>query len=199
MPRTPEQFENIREKTKSKILEHSLRLFAEKGYYGTSISDIAKAAGVSKGLAYNYFESKQDLVESIFNQILDIGYRYEELIQQVDDPYKRLQKIIEHTFDYMEENEEFWRLYVSFALQPVVMDTAKSVTKEFGDRMIKMTTSIFKKIGIAKPKAEAYILAGLIDGISLEYFFDKENYPLRSVKKSVLEKYNKESLKRQIK
>ncbi len=31
MPRTPEQFEEIREKTRAKILEHSLRLFAEKG------------------------------------------------------------------------------------------------------------------------------------------------------------------------
>lgn len=194
MPRSHEQFEEMREKTKSKILDHSLRLFAEKGYHGTSISDIAKAAGVSKGLAYNYFESKQDLVASIFNQILEIGYQYEELMKQVDDPYDRLQKIIEYTFDYMEENEEFWRLYVSFALQPIIMDTAKSVTKEFGDRMIKMITSIFKKIGIAKPKAEAYILAGLIDGISLEYFFDKENYPIKSVKRSVLEKYSKESL-----
>lgn len=199
MPRTPKQFEEIREKSKSKIMEHSLRLFAEKGYHGTSISDIAKAAGVSKGLAYNYFESKQELVESIFHQLLEIGYQYEELMQQVDDPCERLQKMIEYTFDYMEENEEFWRLYVSFALQPVIMDTAKNVTKEFSDRMIKMITGLFKKIGIPKPKAEAYILAGLIDGISLEYFFDKENYPLRSVKKSVLEKYNKESLKRQMK
>lgn len=194
MPRSQEQFEEIREKTKSKILEHSLRLFAEKGYHGTSISDIAKAAGVSKGLAYNYFESKQDIVESILNQILEIGYQYEELMKGVADPYEQLQKMIEYTFEYMEKNEEFWRLYVSFALQPVIMDAAKSVTKEFGDRMIKITTGIFKKIGIPKPKAEAYILAGLIDGISLEFFFDKENYPLKSVKGRVLEKYSKESL-----
>ena len=53
MPRTKEQFEEIRSRTKQKILESALELFAEKGFKGTSISEIAKTANISKGLAYN--------------------------------------------------------------------------------------------------------------------------------------------------
>lgn len=199
MPRTPEQFEEIRLKTKQKILEHSLRLFAEKGYHGTSISDIAKAAGVSKGLAYNYFKNKQHLVESIFEQILELSEQYEKMFDEIKDPYKQLEYAINFTFDYMEENEEFWRLYVSLALQPSVMATAKKITHDFGERVFKLLISIFKKIGIPNPKAEAYILGGLFDGISLDYFFEKENYPMKSVKKKLLEKYSKEGLSKLIK
>ena len=199
MPRTPEQFEEIREKTKQKIMEHSLRLFAEKGYHGTSISDIAKAAGISKGLAYNYFESKQHLVESIFNRILELSSVYEKMVDEIEDPYEQLHQTIAYTFDYMEDNEEFWRLYVSLALQPTVMDTAKKITTDFGNRVFKMLINIFKKIGIPDPKAEAYILGGIIDGVSLEYFFDKENYPMKSVRKKLLEKYSKKELSKLIK
>ena len=66
MPRSKEQFEEIRKKTKENILNAALKLFAEKGYHGTSINDIAKAANISKGLAYNYFESKKQIIEAIF-------------------------------------------------------------------------------------------------------------------------------------
>ena len=116
------------------------------------------------------------------------------MILDEPDPYEQLKKMIEFTFGYLDSNEEFWRLYVSFALQPTIMDTAKKITNEFADRMIKIMTNIFKKIGLQNPKAEAYVLGGMIDGISLNYFFDKENFPLNSVKKKMLEKYSKEGI-----
>lgn len=199
MPRTPKQFEEIREKTKQKILESSLRLFAERGYHGTSISDIAEAAGISKGLAYNYFDSKQQLVESIFQQIIELGEEYETLLKSVNDPYEQLKVLINFTFDYMGQNEEFWRMYVSFTLQPAIMETAKKTTKGLNDRLIKTISSMFRKIGLPNSKAEAYILGGILDGISFGYFFDKENYPISSVKKKLLEKYSKEGLNKLLK
>ncbi|MFO8235224.1 MAG: helix-turn-helix domain-containing protein [Bacteroidales bacterium] len=53
-PRTEEQIRLIREKKKAEIREVALELFAEQGYYGASISKIAKRAAISKGLIYNY-------------------------------------------------------------------------------------------------------------------------------------------------
>ncbi|RME93095.1 MAG: TetR/AcrR family transcriptional regulator, partial [Candidatus Hydrogenedentota bacterium] len=51
------------EQTKQKILDASLKLFATKGIAATSMRDIAQAASISLGLTYNYFESKDKLVE----------------------------------------------------------------------------------------------------------------------------------------
>ena len=64
-PRTEQQFEEIRENKKRLILETALELFASEGYHTTPISRIASAAGISKGLLYNYFESKEDLIKTI--------------------------------------------------------------------------------------------------------------------------------------
>ena len=62
-PRTSKQVSKIRQEKKELIMEVSLELFAENGFHATSISKIAKKAGISKGLAYNYFESKKDILD----------------------------------------------------------------------------------------------------------------------------------------
>jgi AcrR family transcriptional regulator len=47
--------------TKEKITKHALRMFAQKGYFKTTVEDIAQATGVAKGTVYLYFKDKQDL------------------------------------------------------------------------------------------------------------------------------------------
>jgi AcrR family transcriptional regulator len=47
---------------RSELTREAARLFAEKGYHGTSIGDLAKALGVQKGSLYAHIKSKQDLL-----------------------------------------------------------------------------------------------------------------------------------------
>lgn len=54
--------------TKEKITEAALTLFAEKGYKGTSVKNIADAVGIKDASLYNHFKSKQE----IFNSIVDL-------------------------------------------------------------------------------------------------------------------------------
>ena len=61
MPRTPEENERIRQLSKEKIRAAAMKLFINQGYYATSISNVAKKAGISKGLLYNYYKGKEDL------------------------------------------------------------------------------------------------------------------------------------------
>lgn len=58
-------------KTKAKILRVAEKLFAEKGYNGTSIDKIAKTAGVNKGLIYYHFKDKKDIFVSIMKNIIN--------------------------------------------------------------------------------------------------------------------------------
>lgn len=58
-------------KTKRKIFETSMRLFAEKGYDATSVEDITEAVGVAKGTLYYHFSSK----EEIFNFLVEEGIK----------------------------------------------------------------------------------------------------------------------------
>ena len=58
-------------KTKRKIFETSMKLFAEKGYDATSIEDITETVGVAKGTLYYHFTSK----EEIFNFLVEEGMK----------------------------------------------------------------------------------------------------------------------------
>ena len=194
MPRTKEQFEEIRRNTRYSILQNALELFAERGFKGTSISDIAKAAGVSKGLAYNYFKSKNDLMLAVF------GLLEEEIgsmligIEKIDDPYEKLKMIINMTVKNLKEEEKFWRLYMNFAFQPEVQDVAGKFMGEFLSQVFKELERIFKKIGIPNAKEESKTFGAILDGMGFHYIFDKEKYPLEKMRKYLIKKYSRSVL-----
>ena len=57
--------------TKLKILEAAKKLFAEKGFDGARVDDIAENAGVNKALIYYYFKSKRDILEELVNGLIE--------------------------------------------------------------------------------------------------------------------------------
>ena len=75
-PRTSEQFERIREDRKQKLIDAAFHVFAEETYHSASVSKIAKEAGVSKGLLYNYFDTKEDLLRAIMSNLMDEILQY---------------------------------------------------------------------------------------------------------------------------
>ena len=67
--------------TKARILESALELFAEKGYSGTSMRDIAKRLGITKAALYKHYASKQEIFEAVMQ---DTAQRYERFADQID-------------------------------------------------------------------------------------------------------------------
>ncbi|MGA7722469.1 MAG: TetR/AcrR family transcriptional regulator [Ignavibacteriaceae bacterium] len=194
MPRSKQQFQEMREKTRENILNSALKLFAEKGFNGTSINDIANAANISKGLAYNYFESKQKLIEAIFEELMKEGEKFIEIMDTVDDPYEKLRLIIEATFKYYEENEERWKLYTAFIFQPAMFEEGKKMSNYFNEKYLHVMEDIARSIGFINPTFEVKLLNALLDGIGLDYFFDKTMFPLNDVKEYLLKRYSKERI-----
>jgi AcrR family transcriptional regulator len=72
MARTAENHEH----KKRELLEYAEKLFVEKGYEQTSIDDILKASGISKGGFYHYFKSKEDILSESISNIIDEAVRY---------------------------------------------------------------------------------------------------------------------------
>lgn len=60
--------------TKERILEVSLELFAQNGYLGTSMSDIAKQLGITKGALYKHYRSKQEILDRIVERMNEMDY-----------------------------------------------------------------------------------------------------------------------------
>jgi TetR/AcrR family fatty acid metabolism transcriptional regulator len=53
---------------RKQILKAAVEVFAERGFHRTRVSDIAKRAGVAYGLIYHYFDSKDDVLNSVFEE-----------------------------------------------------------------------------------------------------------------------------------
>jgi len=75
MPRSKEAFEAMRQSTRQKIEASALSLFARKGL-SVKISEIAKASGVSQGLMYSHYPSKDALITELVRQAITISSEY---------------------------------------------------------------------------------------------------------------------------
>ena len=64
--------------TKERILETALELFAQSGYLGTSMSDIASELGITKGALYKHYTSKQEILSSIVERMNKMDYERAE-------------------------------------------------------------------------------------------------------------------------
>ncbi len=59
---------DVTQERRKQILRAAVEVFAEKGFHRTRVSDVARQAGVAYGLIYHYFESKDALLNSIFEE-----------------------------------------------------------------------------------------------------------------------------------
>ncbi|MDY2922131.1 MAG: helix-turn-helix domain-containing protein [Eubacterium sp.] len=95
----------IKEKnTKEKILEEALKLFAQSGYMGTSMNDIASKLGVTKAALYKHYKSKQEVLDSIIEKMNELDM---ERVKQYEMPEGEMSKVIaeykETAFDKIKE------------------------------------------------------------------------------------------------
>lgn len=77
--------------TKERIMETALELFAEKGYLGTSMNDIAKQLGFTKAALYKHYTSKQEILDRIVERMNEMDY---ERAKQFEMPEGNLAEIV---------------------------------------------------------------------------------------------------------
>lgn len=91
---------NKKEKKIEQILEESLILFSKKGFYSTTIPDIAKAMDMSVGNLYNYFPSKEELAKSVIRYSSDIlGAKIKKINELHINSKEKIKKIVALYFD----------------------------------------------------------------------------------------------------
>lgn len=107
-----------KEKKIERILEASLLLFSKKGFYSTTIPDIANALDMSVGNLYNYFPSKDELAKSVIRYSSDIlGEKIREINKLNISTKEKINKIVELYFNLAINKPQhldfFLRVYLS--------------------------------------------------------------------------------------
>lgn len=190
-PRSKEQYEEIREQSRMKILMAALEVFAEKGYTSSSIEQIAKKAGMAKGSVYHYFDSKEAVLEAvIINGMAD----FEEIMKEVHSkpsPAEQLQVLISTSFDSIRERKDFWKLYFSLLTQLSLPKSLEQLMGPMITEMFTFMTYLLEALGVENAAVESKVLAATMDGAFLHYLMLGEEYPLKKVEAAILKKYIK--------
>jgi AcrR family transcriptional regulator len=111
MPRTEEANQRIREEQRAKILEAAWKVFARKGRAMT-MADVAGAAGVSYGLVYRYFASKEAILYALIEQNLRSGAAaFQRFRDFPGTPGERLDFLISRLVETRRDQPEFSQLF----------------------------------------------------------------------------------------
>jgi AcrR family transcriptional regulator len=184
-PRTEEQFETIREERKKQIMQVALELIADQGFQKVSIAKIAKMAKISKGLMYNYFVSKEELILEIMNDGFTEFTKYFDPNKDGVLTKEELHYFIDKIFDVLKSNTRFWRMYFMVMFQPDVYKLIEPKIAEMLASFMATAADYFYKNNYEDPEAELRMFAALMDGIGLHYVLDPVTFPLEGVKKKL--------------
>ncbi|MDQ0373023.1 TetR/AcrR family transcriptional regulator [Cellulomonas humilata] len=96
------------------ITRAAVDLFSTQGYANTSVQQIVEAAGVTKGAMYHYFESKDDLLFSVYERMLSLQTSHlEEIVGRGTPTAQTLHDVcvdvIETSIDFLPEGTVFFR------------------------------------------------------------------------------------------
>ena len=187
------RFEMLRESSMERIENAALELFAHNGYGHTSISQIAKAAGISKGLMYNYYESKEALLEALLRKGFELGDNLMEAGTAManDDPEGLLKFIVEASFNEVKKNITYWKLLMALAFQQDAMKTLAPEIDQKRAEHIEMGKNIFAKLGYPQPEAQAMLFGAAMDGVFMHYILSPKDYPIEEVKKLLINNFCK--------
>jgi TetR/AcrR family transcriptional regulator, fatty acid metabolism regulator protein len=92
---------------RQRILQAAVSVFAKKGYFGARVSEIAKKAGVADGTIYLYFRNKEDILVSLFDDLMsEHVQQVKDALPRVKDAPGRLRLVAEHHLRALGGNRE---------------------------------------------------------------------------------------------
>ncbi|MDR2774597.1 MAG: TetR/AcrR family transcriptional regulator [Tannerella sp.] len=169
MPRTKEQNEQIRREKRELIKQTALRLFAAKGYASTSISEIAEDANIAKGLLYNYYESKEALLQTIWDELIET---FKNLIDpnhdgEVSD--EEAENFVDALFELLKNNRDQMKLYYQCSFQPEVVEfLMKKFHLEKAARLQAMICNYFgSRLPFPSPAVGYFTVLVFLKGLSM--------------------------------
>jgi AcrR family transcriptional regulator len=107
----------MREEKMTLIMDVALEHFANEGYHKTTISHIARHAGISKGLMYNYFESKEALLKAIIHKSVNEIYHNLDIDRDGYLSREDFKTFIRMVDKMLMENKYFWQLLFQLLAQ----------------------------------------------------------------------------------
>ena len=180
------------------ILGQAEKIFAAKGFYGTTVAEIAEASGYAVGTIYHFFEGKEALFNAMITEKMETMYgQIRSAADKEKDIRGKIRALVEAHFHFVEKNTDFCTIFIR----------RESTAFSEGDNALKERVvanylahieylDALMRAGIAAgclrempSRALAFALAGMINSFVLSWMYAPGGEALSSKAESLLDIY----------
>ena len=154
------------------ILQSAEKLFAQRGFYGTTMADLAVTSEFSVGTLYNFFKSKEEVYYSLIMDKLDsMLEQLSREINKLPEGLPQIKGLIEGIFKFFQENKEFFQIFFAerFHLVTSVGPKAMRELRRKYLAYIQFVTKIMagaikqKEVQAVDPQKLTFFLVGIMN------------------------------------
>jgi TetR/AcrR family fatty acid metabolism transcriptional regulator len=192
LSRKEREYQNHRKE----ILSAAEGVFAEKGFFSSTMSEIAERAEFGTGTLYKYFKSKEDLYFTLIDEKTDaINHLAKVELARGASPVERIRKVLDLQFEFVEKNRDFFRIYIS-ERNRFEWTMKDELGKGIHDKMvayIRILTQVMKEgmkegeFKLMDPTDLAHALVGIVNSFIFEWLISPRPYSLVSKTNVALE------------
>jgi len=178
------------------ILSSAEKVFAAKGFFPTTMSDIAREAEFGTGTLYKYFKSKEELYFTLIDErVEEMSRLVKAELSQKTSAIERIKKVLGLQFEFIERNRDFFKIYISerSRFEWTVKDNLGKGIHEKMVTYIQLLGEVMRQ-GIKEKEFKpinpidlAHALVGIVNSFVFEWLISRETYPLVSKVDAVLE------------
>lgn len=190
-PKDKNELEQLKDERREQILIAALKIMSKSGLKATKIGDIAKSAGVSHGLIYHYFQSKEEIfVELIRRATSDSNRVFKYMEELPHEPIEKIEKTLNIILDVIDHDEES-SFYFLIMIQASISDSTPEGAWEHIRQSPIDTDAIMRVIKDGQEKGQisegdpweyTILLLSTIEGLALHKFFMGEHFKVPNVK-----------------
>ena len=151
-------------KRRAQLLATARDVFAQKGYHGTSMDDLADLAGITKPVLYQHFASKRDLYLELLDDMRERLVHELDHVPLSDHPEELLTEGIVAFFRFMANDESAFRLmFEASEADPEVAKRVQAAREEIAERTARV---IAAHGGTLDPEVAAWAVVGMCELVS---------------------------------
>jgi AcrR family transcriptional regulator len=181
--------ERERQARRQEILNAAEKLFAQKGFFKTTLADIAKDSEFGMATIYQFFPSKEEIYFTLITEKTEQLFSLtEKALSRFDSSLDKLKALVTTAFDFFEDHRDFFKIFISerSGFEWMAKEDLGLRINQLYERYLKMLQNIIeeginrKEIRPLNPEEIAYGLAGMINSFIFQWILKPVRRSLKS-------------------
>lgn len=175
---------------KDQIVRATVDCITKYGYHNFSMQDVARTAGVSKGIIHYYFLNKDELMMSVLDKVAgDIERVLAAEMGSISDVSRKLEVFIDVCFDIVRNTKEYYQVNMDFWTQINQKEDVRQVIARHYAKFREAAAVVIREgvgSGVFRtvdPKEYGSYIVAVIDGLSLQWLFDENVFDYDAITK----------------